>query len=73
MRAAHVVLWVLIIAAAAGLRLWGITWGFPRPDLNPDESLVLRTAMKITWADLNPHFYNYCGFIFHVSFLSTSF
>ena len=58
MRAANVALWVLIIGVAAGLRLWGITWGFPRPDLNPDESLVLRTAMKITWADPNPHFYN---------------
>lgn len=68
---ANVALWALIIAVAAGLRLWGITWGFPRPDLNPDESLVLRTAMAITWADPNPHFYNYCGFIFHVSFLSS--
>jgi hypothetical protein len=73
MRAAHVALWVLIIGVAVGLRLWGITWGFPRPDLNPDESLVLRTAMKMTWADPNPHFYNYCGFIFHVSFLSSEF
>ena len=68
-----VLLWTLIIAVAAGARLWGITWGFPRIDLNPDESLVLRTAMKITWADPNPHFYNYCGFIFHVSFLSSEF
>ena len=73
MRATNVALWVLVIGVAAGLRLWGITWGFPRPDLNPDESLVLRTAMKITWADPNPHFYNYCGFIFHVSFLSSEF
>jgi hypothetical protein len=68
-----VALWALLIAVAAGFRLWGITWGFPRTDLNPDESLVLRTAMKITWADPNPHFYNYCGFIFHVSFLSSEF
>ena len=69
----NVALWVLLIAVAAGFRLWGITWGFPRADLNPDESLVLRTAMKMTWADPNPHFYNYCGFIFHVSFLSSEF
>jgi Dolichyl-phosphate-mannose-protein mannosyltransferase len=68
---ANVGLWIVILAVAAGLRLWGITWGFPRPDLNPDESLVLRTAMKMTWSDPNPHFYNYCGFIFHVSFLSS--
>jgi hypothetical protein len=66
-----VAIWCVILVAAAGFRLWGITWGFPRPDLNPDESLVLRTARAITWADPNPHFYNYCGFIFHVSFLSS--
>jgi hypothetical protein len=68
-----VLVWVALLATAALFRLWGITWGFPRPDLNPDESLVLRTARAISWADPNPHFYNYCGFIFHVSFLSSEF
>jgi hypothetical protein len=67
----HLTVWVVVIGVALGFRLWGITWGFPRLDLNPDENLVLRTALKMTWADPNPHFYNYCGFIFHLSFLTS--
>ena len=49
-----VALWTLLIAVAAGARLWGIGWGLPRVDLNPDESLVLRTAREATWALLLP-------------------
>jgi 4-amino-4-deoxy-L-arabinose transferase-like glycosyltransferase len=65
--------WVSILGTAVGLRLWGITWGSPRFDLNPDELLVLRIASGLTWEDPNPHFFSYSGFVFHQSFLTTEF
>jgi hypothetical protein len=64
-------LWAVILAVAVGFRVWGLGWGDGRIDLNPDENMILDFASKITWADPNPHFYNYCGFIFHLSFLTT--
>ena len=53
------------------LRLWGISWGFPRIDLNPDELNILNISMRITLKDLNPHYYSYCGLTFYLNYFST--
>jgi len=61
----------LIVLLGLGLRLWGITWGFPRIDLNPDELNVLEITSRLSLKDLNPHFFSYSGLTFYLNYLST--
>jgi 4-amino-4-deoxy-L-arabinose transferase-like glycosyltransferase len=61
----------LIVLTGLGLRLWGITWGFPRIDLNPDELNVFEISTKLTLRDLNPHFFSYSGLTFYLNYFST--
>lgn len=54
----------LILALAALLRLWGVTWGLPSTahlfSYHPDEFHSLRGALSLLLlGDLNPHFFNY--------------
>lgn len=60
-----------IVLLGLSLRLWGITWGFPRIDLNPDELNVLKVSSRLTLKDLNPHFFSYSGFTFYLNYFST--
>lgn len=57
---------VAILAVAAILRLWGLTWGLPTAthyfSYHPDESTVLQVAMfnmNVFTGKLLPHFYDY--------------
>lgn len=59
-----------ILALAFALRVWGIDWGLPRVDLNPDELNVLQVTEGIAWDSLDPGFYNYSGLSFHLNFLA---
>ena len=61
----------LILLLGLGLRLWGITWGFPRIDLNPDELNVFEISSRLTLRDLNPHFFSYSGLTFYLNYFST--
>jgi 4-amino-4-deoxy-L-arabinose transferase-like glycosyltransferase len=61
----------LILFLGLGLRLWGVTWGFPRIDLNPDELNVFNISSRLTLKDLNPHYYSYCGLTFYLNYFST--
>jgi hypothetical protein len=46
-----------ILAVAAVLRIWGITWGLPQ-EFNPDEPLVVPRAIDaVTTGDWNPHYF----------------
>jgi 4-amino-4-deoxy-L-arabinose transferase-like glycosyltransferase len=53
----------VILAVAAAMRLWGITWGLPdRTHLfsyHPDEYFSLSAAFSLAQGDLNPRFFNY--------------
>ncbi len=60
-----------ILLLGLGLRLWGITWGFPRMDLNPDELNVYEISSRLTLGDLNPHFFSYSGLTFYLNYFST--
>ncbi len=62
----------LAAAMATGLllRLWGIHWGFPRVDLSPDELNVWNISARLSWHDLDTHFYNYSGLTFYLNFFA---
>lgn len=59
-----------ILLVAALVRLWGLDWGLPRVDLNPDELNVLQVTQRISWESPDPGFYNYSGLSFHLNFLA---
>jgi len=60
-----------ILLLGLSFRLWGIHWGFPRIDLNPDELNVLNISSQLTLKDLNPHYYSYSGLTFYLNYFST--
>ncbi len=57
---------VLIIAAAAGLRFWGLGFGLPNINCRPDETILVDHALAIGAGDFNPHFFNYPTFHFYL-------
>ena len=51
---------LLIVLVIAGLaRCWGIGFGLPHTECRPDETTILRIALKFGTGDLNPHFFRY--------------
>jgi dolichyl-phosphate-mannose-protein mannosyltransferase len=50
---------VLILVAAAALRVWGIGFGLPLTAAHPDESRVSAEAIEIASGTLRPSFFNY--------------
>ena len=62
---------LLIISMGLFFRIWGITWGFPRTDFNPDELNVFNISQRLSLRDLNPHFFSYSGFTFYLNYLTT--
>jgi hypothetical protein len=58
-----------LTAIGLALRFWGIQHGLPHPTSRPDEREVLdHTAQFATW-DLNPRWFIYPPFYFHVTWL----
>lgn len=59
------VMLLIILAAAAGFRFWGLSWGLPTAQhyfsYHPDETLVLMAALRVSFLEgqLDPGFYNY--------------
>lgn len=55
-----------ILLGGLALRLFGLRWGLPRVDLNPDEATVLSVASRLSWQQWDPGVYFYSGFSFHL-------
>lgn len=72
----HCVALVLIVVAAALLRLWGIRWGLPNElhdySYHPDEFLTVGSAFGAIYLQrsLNPRFYNYPSLYIYLSALA---
>ena len=43
----------------AALRVYGLDFGLPHPQVRPDEGVLLHRALSVASGDLNPHFFNY--------------
>jgi len=50
---------LLILVLASIVRFWGIDFGLPGTLARPDESILIRLALRFGSGDLNPHFFNY--------------
>jgi dolichyl-phosphate-mannose-protein mannosyltransferase len=48
-----------ILGLAISVRFWGITFGLPSRECNPDEAHIIRTALRFASGDLNPHAFSY--------------
>jgi len=48
-----------ILALAALVRYWGISFGLPYVAARPDETTVMNVAMTFFSGDFNPHFFRY--------------
>ena len=57
----------LILALAAGLRIWGMSYGLPHPMARPDEQkLVGRAAGMLATGDLNPIEHTYPALLLYL-------
>ncbi len=54
-----------IMAVAAALRLWGVTWGLPHA-YHPDEGSILIHALGFGTGDLNPHWFRWPSLFMYV-------
>ncbi len=62
----YVVLILLgILLLAAGVRIWGITYGLPCTYCRPDEDRLIRTSLRLTRDDPNPHYFIWPSFFFY--------
>jgi 4-amino-4-deoxy-L-arabinose transferase-like glycosyltransferase len=60
-----VLTFAVIMAVAAALRLWGITWGLPHA-YHPDEGSILAHALGFGTGDLNPHWFRWPSLFMYV-------
>jgi hypothetical protein len=60
-----VLTFAVIVAAAAALRLWGVTWGLPHA-YHPDEGSILIHALGFGTGDLNPHWFRWPSLFMYV-------
>jgi hypothetical protein len=65
------ILLLAAIAAALGVRLWGIDFGLPVTSSRPDEAILLREALRFFGGDYRPSLFNYpslCMYVLHALF-----
>jgi hypothetical protein len=60
---------MLVLAVAAGLRLWGIGNGIPYAVGVDEPEIVARVVTMMKTGDFNPHFFDYPGLYFYVQLL----
>ena len=62
--------WVLLMILVVGglARYWGIGFGLPHTECRPDETTILRIALKFGTGDLNPHFFRYPTLYMYILF-----
>lgn len=65
------VIFLLIIAIAAILRIIGIGWGMPYA-YHPDERLLVARSIYFFSGDLNPHLFIYPSLQMYITFLANS-
>jgi 4-amino-4-deoxy-L-arabinose transferase-like glycosyltransferase len=58
-----------LTAIGLALRVWGIQHGLPHPTSRPDEREVLDHTAQFATGDLNPRWFIYPPFYFHVTWL----
>lgn len=59
--------WALVLALAAGLRLWSIDFGLDVERVRPDEEFVVGKAQRmVETSDLNPHFFHYPSLLLYI-------
>lgn len=56
----------IVMAVAAGLRLWGIGSGIPYAVGVDEPEIVARVVAMMKTGDFNPHFFDYPGLYFYV-------
>ena len=47
-----------VVCGTLALRLCGVAYGLPN-QFHPDEAYILAPALRISWTDLNPHFFEW--------------
>ena len=57
----------LILLLALLVRLWGIDYGLPCTYARPDEDRLIETALKLSWQDLNPHYFIWPSLPFYLT------
>jgi len=57
-----------VLCVAAFVRFRGIGFGLPNPECRPDEAHLIRTALRFSSGDLNPHMFNYPTLYMYVLF-----
>lgn len=57
---------LIILAIAAIVRYWGISFGLPDYLCRPDAQVVINISMKFLKGDLNPHFFQYPTFYMYI-------
>jgi 4-amino-4-deoxy-L-arabinose transferase-like glycosyltransferase len=60
---------VALTALGLALRVWGIQHGLPHPTARPDEREVLDHTLQFARGDLNPRWFIYPPFYFHLTWL----
>jgi len=56
----------LILIVAAGVRVWGITFGLPNSEVRPDEMTVVQNSLGLLFGGLNPRFFNWPSLEFYL-------
>lgn len=59
--------WMIMVLLALPLRFWGIANGLP-DTIHPDETQVVRRAIRFGGGDLNPHFFYWPSLCMYVFF-----
>jgi len=60
---------LLIIFLGLTIRIWGINFGLPHIESRPDETTIVKIALKFGLGDLNPHFFRYPTLYMYVVFM----
>lgn len=66
-RKTSLVLLILVLASAAGLRVWGIWHGLPH-SFYPDEAHFVKRSLSFGSGDLNPHWFHKPAFFMYFLF-----
>jgi hypothetical protein len=61
----HELVLSLILLLAAGVRVWGITFGLPNSEVRPDEMTVVQNSLGLLFGGLNPRFFNWPSLEFY--------
>src|SRR6185436_14937966 len=71
MRRVHPAVAAVLVLSVVGLalRVWGIQHGLPHPTTRPDEREVLDHTAQFATGDLNPRWFIYPPFYFHLTWL----